>query len=384
MAASNMIHLQVVLVLVCTVAVQAAVIGRNEYMISEPGGLSGNMKPTDGTCNVTQLEECWPRFAGGGVAWDCLAGTMSTPFVPSYSAALVRRGAVVCSSTRPPPPLDPVQLQFWVLIILHVALLLAPIVLVPVLDGKMRAASHVVFNQSGISSPGMLLAGLALFSLASLGEIALHVQQQWLYLGLMPSYYNVVFYGGLTFGQAMLAWGISGCDWHVVADLAVSTVATLAMLWGTALANAVPDAAAYCPLKLSGSCTLSTWALAYTMPPEGLPRVPNPVCNLFRGSGGFFGVMLLQFVALACTTLAFLIKACRDLTRPSCVQKAVLVVLIVASYAFGVSMSIQVECTGWQLLHIPTALGFLGGFAFQMVLILSALAGAHGRYCSCI
>ena len=87
-------------------------------------------------------------------------------------------------------------LVFAVLVVLHLALLVAPMLLIAEFFSRLAGVTD-----GPVAAPGVLLAAMAVFCVASLGEIALHVQQNWVYLGLMPSWFNVVFYGALTLGQ---------------------------------------------------------------------------------------------------------------------------------------------------------------------------------------
>ena len=99
---------------------------------------------------------------------------------------------------------------FVPLVLLHLLLLMAPIVsiieIVKRLPPTPAPASGTRADHDGpLKHPGVLLAAMAVFCVACLGEIALHVQQNWVYLGLMPSWYNVTFYGALTLGEVRWA-----------------------------------------------------------------------------------------------------------------------------------------------------------------------------------
>ncbi|GAQ85932.1 hypothetical protein KFL_002610180 [Klebsormidium nitens] len=291
---------------------------------------------------------------GRGIAWDCLDTKMRTPFVEAYTVALVRRGAVICNETGSEQPPNVQQLGIAAgLVLLHVILLVAPIVCVPILY-KALLQDKV---EGGVKAPSIIFAAMAVFSVSSFGEIGLHIQQQWVYYGLAPSYYSVVFYSGLVWGQALLAWGVGGYDSQVLWDLLFSAAGTAAMIRGTALANAVPDSNAFCAAKLL-NFTLSSW---------------NLTAN--AGDGGFCGFLAVQiflFIMLGLTTASFLLKANSNLASPS---KWLWTILIILAYVAGIVFTIVVEVTGEQWWHLPTALSFVFGFLFQVAYILSAYTG---------
>ena len=131
-----------------------------------------------------------------------------------YTPTVVRMSTLVCANHGAAASAAG-ALVLALLAILHVSLLVAPMLLIVELFDPLAAVSAAkagATRRNGVTAPGVLLAAMAVFCVASLGEIALHVQQIWVELGLMPSWYNVVFYGALALGQVRLPEGDGCCS----------------------------------------------------------------------------------------------------------------------------------------------------------------------------
>jgi hypothetical protein len=72
-----------------------------------------------------------------------------------------------------------------------------------------------------------MVAAMLVLAAGAAAEVAQHVLYNWLYLGLIPSFYLATFYSGLALGKNMLALAVSdgppGC-WHYM--LALASVAS--------------------------------------------------------------------------------------------------------------------------------------------------------------
>ena len=173
-----------------------------------------------------------------------------------------------------------------------------------------------------------LVCAMVAFAVASAGEIGLHIQQRWMYFNLVPGFANVVFYSGLTLGQVLLALGIGGIDLHIVGDcLAVSFSV------GYQLKSAIVSVNE--PLPQS-NIVVAHWLL----------------WTITFGTLTIFGAV------------PFVIKICRLKGAPTH-AKVFFTLAMLASYAVGIFCSMKMT-SGEQLWHVPTASGFLVGFAVQV------------------
>jgi hypothetical protein len=148
----------------------------------------------------------WPiRAASTGFAWSCLQqmkkGTVFN-VLSSYPAEYTQTGTVECPETN-----AGLVTYLWVylLVALHVTLSLV----VPILAiFWIKNAPWPKTKGKGPYSLTLVTAALPVLAVGAFGEVAQHIFDNWLYLGLIPSYCLAVFYGGLTLGQSMLALGI--------------------------------------------------------------------------------------------------------------------------------------------------------------------------------
>ena len=189
------------------------------------------------------MNEMWPlRGATLGFNLNCLVKMHSgTPFnfygTGAVTAFATQTGTVHCAELAPPAWYD----YLWVAILVfeHFALT----ILLPVWGALQlqKVAWPKMDKDKGASSapykPALLLAALPVLSVGCFGEVAQHVCHSptariaypnrianpsgshtfsilgqifdnWLYLGLVPSYYLATFYSGIVGGSGLLALGI--------------------------------------------------------------------------------------------------------------------------------------------------------------------------------
>ena len=112
---------------------------------------------------------------------------------------------------------------------------------------KMDKSSKDKGATAGPYWPALLDAALPVLAVGCFGEIAGHIFDNWLYLGLVPNYYLAVFYTGLTLGTGMLALGIWKCKPSKIVQfgLPASALAVFAFISGAYThCNGVAKAAA--------------------------------------------------------------------------------------------------------------------------------------------
>jgi hypothetical protein len=270
--------------------------------------------------SLNMSESFLARYAGKGFALDCLSnGVPMLNGVPRDSSYFqVKAGEIICKGA----------LHFSgyalaaTLVVLHLALLILPLGFVAYFFKQQRARQ---FRATPVLKLEYALAAMGIFSLASFGEIAQHIHDNWLFVGLIPSYNIAVFYGGLNFGQTLLAWGISGYDSLVMLDFVLSIATVTALLAGTVLTADGPQS------------TLLVW--------------------------------IVVFGALTVTSGVFMYKCFQTSSRA--VVKDVahkrFALAVGLSYVMGIASAAITAATGNQLVHIPTAAGFLAGFMSQVV-----------------
>lgn len=244
------------------------------------------------------------------------------------------------------------------LVLVHGALLTLPIVaIVWVWNARQR------FEAAGCFSVGIILVSMPVLSLASFGEIAQHVFDNWLFLGLMPTVYTAVFYGGLALAQALLALGAQygrgaaiqlpilrqlGVRWYDIHAVFDTAVAVLTFVFITAAWGACSGGPGGAP----------GWADCY-----GSNLMAASPSNL----KGFISVWGWAFlVALTSNVSAFFIRVN---VKPGLRWK--LTVASAMSYVAGMVGVISVLFTGCQVLHAAGASGFLLGFTFQLVYLFN-------------
>ncbi|DBA96826.1 TPA: hypothetical protein ACH3X3_012989 [Trebouxia sp. C0006] len=156
------------------------------------------------------------RWGGSFVAWDCLSVKMEVPFERHYPLEDILTGQVRCSNVTGAFAIGSAIAAL--LITAHVIFLLAPVALTPLL---LKAQPRL---QLSVRSYPLVIVSMFAFVLASVGEIAQHVFDNWLYIDSRVSTYNFVFYLMTTASNAMLAAGLGTSQ--IEAGLAIVSCST--------------------------------------------------------------------------------------------------------------------------------------------------------------
>eukprot|EP00978_Attheya_sp_CCMP212_P035723 scaffold157200_cov56-Attheya_sp.AAC.3 len=301
----------------------------------------------------------WPdRSASSGVAWDCLRSQMRTgtifSFVKSssskagdgYAASLTQTGQVICDGSRAGIFLSAITF-LWVslLVILHILL---SVVLTSVGAIWIRQAKWVDEDHKKlVNSPNLMLAAMPVLAVGAAAEVAQHVFDNWLYLGLIPTFYLATFYSGLAMGQSLLALGAwdgdPGC-WMQI--LPIASVLSFVIIAGSGVS--CTNAARGAENEISGDPDL-----AYGDCIQFLPFIP-------------------AFITLGLATVFIFIKS----KAPTSMQHKFLCIAL-TSLVIGIGSSLVLTKTGWQWLHVPTAGGFFGLFLSELVFV-KKIPGANG------
>lgn len=260
-----------------------------------------------------------PQYASKGINLACLSQGL-LPQKLTYCQ--IKAGTVTCSGNITQKG----WLLFGVLLALHLALLLLPLYSIIWFYRRQR----YIPDQRAMKRPEWVLVGMAVFSIASLGEIAQHIHDNWLYFGMsggwpVLSLYNAIFYGALTTGQACLAWALAvRYDWHIPADMVVSALAVILLIAGSVMgADAEPPYASV--------------------------------------------LWITVFTCLLCTSVAFGVRCFHSANpdMPCSFNHWPYAVGMALSYGAGIVFAICMSITRQQWYHPPTASGFLIGFLVQ-------------------
>ena len=255
------------------------------------------------------------RWGGTFVAWDCLSTEMLVPYESHYKLDDILTGQVRCHGGN--FPLGAVIAA--VLIAAHIVLLLTPAVFTALLlKVQPRLEAHV-------RSFTLVIISMFAFMLASAGEIAQHIFDNWLYIDSRVSTYNFVFYFMTTASNAILAAGLGTSK----AELFLASAAC----------SATPISFFYAVLKHE-----------VYMPTEA---------NIPVWAGMFITVML------------FLYRACK-LQLPRNANKLLYTGIILVANAFGVFFAVKIVSSGYQAWHLLTASSFCVGFVIEGVWVLQA------------
>lgn len=255
------------------------------------------------------------RWGGSFVAVDCLSTRMAVPFETHYSVEDILTGQVRCPSGNVAIGSAIAAL----LIAAHIIFLVAPVALTPFL---LRAQPRL---QPIVRSYSLVVMSMFAFVLASVGEIAQHVFDNWLYIDSRVSTYNFVFYLMTTASNAILSAGLNTSRLE-------ASVAVAACL-------ATPGSFLYA--ILTGKAYMTTQA-----------SVP-------------------MWTGMFVTTILFLFRAWK-LELPAKSDKFLYSGIILTLYAFGVFCATQILSTGYQAWHLLTASSFCTGFVIQGIWLLRA------------
>jgi hypothetical protein len=279
----------------------------------------------------------WPiRSASTGFAWSCLQHMKPGNFTNTfhfYPAEFTQTGTVECTEETP-------VLLTYIWVYFLVALHLALCVVVPVTAMFwIKNAPWPKTKANGPFSITLVSSALPVLAVGAFAEVAQHVFDNWLYLGLIPSYYLAVFYGGLTLGQSMLALGIWNVSppKYVLYLLPASGVLTFAVIAYAASAcrEQAADAVLTGPSDAFAECVQNhmwVWVIAF-------------------------------FFLAVSTVLIFVVSSVsREKTWPYFIRAMV-------SLAVGIISSLLVTHQGMQIFHVTTAGGFLGLFWTELKFI---------------
>jgi len=307
---------------------------------------------------------CLVKMDGGG--WRGLVNFYSTGTV---TADATQTGTVHCNS---PEPTWHTFLWVAILVFLHFALTILLLVwgAVKLYGVKWPKPDKSSKDKKGSMAapywPALLVAALPVLSVASFGEIAQHIFDNWLYLGLLPSYYLAVFYSGLVLGSGMLALGIwdNACLLFLLPKGKPST----------SVRFAVPASALVVFVLIAGGynhCNGLARAVA---------SVKNPKLN--GASDEFEKCMsdpILLFIVWAPTFVSLFIwtAALFFMNNAKGPKQRTFFIVAVLWLVLGIGSSILVTVTGYQQLHVPTALGFVGLFFTELYFIIYAVPDSY-------
>jgi len=299
----------------------------------------------------------WPgRFASSGFAWDCLRSRMKSgtfiSFVSNnntdaYSASLTQTGQVTCNGSEAGIMLSLIT-YLWVTVLVTLHILLS-VVLTSVGAIWISNATWVDGERNKlVYSKTLMLVAMPVLAVGAAAEVAQHVFDNWLYLGLIPTYYLATFYGGLALGQSLLAlgaWdGSPGC-WKYILPFGSVFSFVLISHGGVMCTSQAREAETLKSDQVAGDEDLSYADLAF-------------------GDCISFLPFILAFIILGLATIFIFIKS---KVHPDTQRQYLLTAL--TSLIIGVGSSLVLTKTGLQWLHVPTAGGFLGLFITELVFI---------------
>lgn len=309
------------------------------------------------------MNEIWPlRGATLGFNLNCLVKMHSgSPFnfygTGAVTAFATQTGTVHCDELVPPTWFDYLWVAF--LVFEHFALtIMLPFwgakqlqkVAWPKMD-KDKGASSAPYNTA------LLLAALPVLSVGCFGEVAQHIFDNWLYLGLVPSYYLAAFYSGIVGGSGLLALGIwKGKPPKIIrfglpsSTLVVFVVISVAYSYCNGLAK---DAANAKEPKLNGASAAFEKCMS------------DPTLLIFAWAP--------TFLALGLWTVALFLKsnASNQLKCGSSFFTAVVWLIL------GIGSSILITVTGHQYWHVITAGSFFGLFWTELNFVTKVVPNSY-------
>jgi len=220
-------------------------------------------------------------------------------------------------------------------------------------------------SMAGPYSPALLSAALPVLSVACFGEVAQHIFDNWLYLGLVPSYYLAVFYSGLVLGSGMLALGV----WDT----------PKASIWNKILGG--PKIVRF-TLPASALVVFALIAGAYNRC-NGRAQDAVSVKNPNGASAAFekcmsdptllLVVWVVTFGALGIWTIAiFFVSNAKNQFKCGTSFFTAMVCLVL-----GIGSCVLVTTTGHQHLHVITAGGFFGLFLTELIFITKVVPASY-------
>lgn len=275
------------------------------------------------------------RYAAQGIAFDCLTTGLLIDRTPGPHEGLpvnvsytdFKAGNIVCPTKK---CLTSGKVLAAGLVLEHLLAILVPLLFIP------RFYQRTTTNRTIVKSGGHLLFGMGMLAVASFGEVAQHIHDNWLYAGLFNSFYNTMFHSALCFGQSLLTKGITGTDGaHNIRNIGYCTISTGTMIIGTvATANE-----------------------------------KNP--TLIFGLGAQQIVWPIVFGMLTLVTGSFVLHAVRSTSQ---VRHFIYASLTICLYIVGIIATSLIASTGSQWWHLATALSFLLGYVAQTSWLRAILA----------
>ena len=244
---------------------------------------------------------------------------MKAPYEENYPIKDILTGQVTC----PHGDFLKGSLVSVLLILTHLIFLLAPAILTPFL---LRARPRL---EGRVRSYNTLILSMFAFVLASVGEIAQHCFDNWLYIDSRVSTYNFVFYLMTTASNALLASGLG--------------LSTPEVLLSVLACMATPISFGH--EYLLGKPYMSTAS-----------QIPIWI--------GMFG-----------TTLQFIYRGWQLQMPVGRSEKLAYTIGILATYVLGVIFGQKIVTTGDQFWHLFTASSFCSGFAIQGRWLVRAYTG---------
>ena len=213
----------------------------------------------------------------------------------------------------------------------------------------------------------------------------------WLYLGLLPSYYLAVFYSGLVLGSGMLALGIwdNACLLFLLPKGKPST----------SVRFAVPASALVVFVLIAGGynhCNGLARAVASVKNPklngasDEFEKCMSDPILLFIVWAPTFGAnhpstpptqtrWRHTYRAYPCRAVSLFIwtAALFFMNNAKGPKQRTFFIIAVLWLVLGIGSSILVTVTGYQQLHVPTALGFVGLFFTELYFIIYAVPDSY-------
>lgn len=274
-----------------------------------------------------------------GTIYNLLSNSDKNP--NGYPASVTQTGQVVCGDEEI-ALLYSLMTYAWVssLVIFHILLLvvLTSLGAIMILNTKWtitNADDESNKKRFLVNSPNLMVAAMPVLAVGAAAEVAQHIFDNWLYLGLVPTYYLATFYSGMALGQSLLALGVWNGPpgyWSYVLPIA-SVLSFVSIAYSGIVCTRRAAAAAAGPDLTYGDC---------------LSFLP----------------FLSVFITLAFSTLFIFLKA----RAPVPMRKAYGIKAFLALF-IGIGSSLILTSTGWQWLHLPTAGGFLGLFVSELAFI---------------
>ena len=280
-----------------------------------------------------------------GTLYSIIADTKNIP--DGYPASLTQTGGVICNDIHGHFLID-VLAVIWVslLVFFHFLLALGITSLGAVWISNSKWVDDDT-NKKLAYSPNLMLTAMPILAVGAFAEVAGHLFDNWLYIGLIPTVYQAFFYGGLALGQSMLALGLWGEGrgpglWMYILPT-LSVLSFVSILYG------------------GHSCTVK----AQLAGDDNSTMYQLTESDIAYGNCEKVSWFVLSFVTLGVSTLFLFLKA-------KCPNKQIrnkYLCVGLSCLAFGIGVSTLITKTGHQFYHLPTVLGFTGLFYTELLFV---------------